>query len=710
MTDAFERHKDQNSGQHPVTLPPTLFLSRKLLFNREASWLEFNCRVLEEALDQSQPLLERVKFMSIFSANLDEFFMIRVSGLKEQIDEGVTDLSLDGLTPAAQLKLINERLRPMLVQQVACFKNDLLPSLASHGIVITPYRALSDRERRALSIYFMENVFPVLTPQAVDPSHPFPYISNLSLNLGVMIEPNVPADSPDAPPPRFARVKVPPLVPRLVPVGGEQSTEFIFLEELIAANIDVLFPGMRATELHAFRVTRDADIEIREDEANDLLQAVERELRKRRFGTAVRLEVAASMPGEMVRYLASSLRLNADDVYTIDGPLNMPDLMALYKLDHPGLKDRPLVPANPPAFRTEESMFDVIKRHDVLVHHPYNSFAPVVDFITAAANDPDVQAIKMTLYRTGPDSPVVKALMEACEKGKQVAVLVELKARFDEESNIEWARRLERVGVHVVYGMIGLKTHCKLALVVRREGDSLRRYLHIGTGNYNPSTARIYTDIGLFTADEHFCADATELFNYLTGYSKQTEYRRMLVAPVSLRERLTAMIEREIAHHKQGRPARIVAKINGLTDTKLVRALYEASQEGVSIDLLVRGVCTLRPGVPGLSDTIRVTSIVGRFLEHSRIFYFLNGGEEDIYIGSADWMQRNLDRRVELLAPIEDPRLKQHLKDEVLDVCLRDNVKARRLQTDGSYERVRPAEGDEKVDSQSRLVSYYASV
>jgi polyphosphate kinase len=711
MTDAFERNRrDEISGQHPVTLPPTLFLSRKLLFNREASWLEFNHRVLEEALDQSQPLLERVKFMSIFSSNLDEFFMIRVSGLKEQIDEGVTDLSLDGLTPSAQLKLINERLRPMLAQQVRCFTDDLLPALSSRAVVITSYRALSDRERRMLSTYFMENVFPVLTPQAVDPSHPFPYISNLSLNLGVMIEPIVEGDTaPGDVPPRFARVKVPPLVPRLVPVGEGQSTEFIFLEELIAANIDVLFPGMRASELHPFRVTRDADIEIREDEANDLLHAVERELRKRRFGTAVRLEVAASMPGEMVRYLASSLRLNADDVYTIDGPLNMPDLMALYKLDQPALKDKPLVPAVVPAFRTEESIFDVIKRHDVLVHHPYNSFSSVVDFINAAANDPDVMAIKMTLYRTGPDSPVVKALMEACEKGKQVAVLVELKARFDEESNIEWARRLERVGVHVVYGLIGLKTHCKLALVVRREGDSLRRYVHVGTGNYNPTTARIYTDLGLFTADEHFGADATELFNYLTGYSRQMEYRRFLVAPVNLRERVTALIEREIEHHQNGRPARIIAKINSLTDTKIVRTLYEASQAGVPIQLLVRGVCALRPGVPGLSDTISVISIVGRFLEHSRIFYFLNGGEEDVYIGSADWMQRNLDRRVELLAPIEDPRLRKHLKEEVLDVCLRDNVKARRLLPDGSYERVLVSEGEEPMDSQSHFINSYGS-
>jgi len=711
MTDAIEhQQKDKGSGQNPVTLPPTLFLSRKLLFNREASWLEFNRRVLEEALDSSQPLLERVKFLSIFSTNLDEFFMIRVSGLKEQIDEGVTELSLDGLAPTAQLKQINQLLRPMVAEQVRCFNEEILIELGNHGIVISPYRAQSDRERRMLSTYFMENVFPVLTPQAVDPSHPFPYISNLSLNLGVMIEPDTEvAQATGVSASRFARVKVPPLVPRLVPVGGEESTEFILLEELIAANVEALFPGMRATELHPFRVTRDADIEIREDEAGDLLQAVERELRKRRFGTAVRLEVAASMPGEMVRYLASSLRLAADDVYTIDGPLNMPDLMTLYKLDNSQLKDKPLIASTPAQFKTEESIFDVIRQQDVLVHHPYNSFASVIDFISTAASDPAVQAIKMTLYRTGPASPVVQALIDASERGKQVAVLVELKARFDEESNIEWARRLERSGVHVVYGLIGLKTHCKLALIVRREADSLRRYVHIGTGNYNPGTARIYTDLGLFSADEHFGADATELFNYLTGFSKQTEYRRLLVAPVSLRDRLTALIDREIEHQKSKQPARIIAKINSLTDTKIIRKLYEASQEGVPIDLLVRGVCSLRPGVPGLSDTITVTSIVGRFLEHSRIFYFLNGGEEDIYIGSADWMQRNLDRRVELVAPIEDPRIKKHLKEKVLDVCLSDNVKARRLSADGSYERVRPREGEETVDSQNHFIEHYHS-
>jgi polyphosphate kinase len=705
MSDSIKKTKQRNqyNDVHNVTLPPTLFLQRQLLFNRELSWLEFNRRVLEEGLDRSQPLLERLKFLAIFSMNLDEFFMIRVSGLKQQVEEGVTELSLDGSTPAQQLKGISDALRPMIAEQMRCLKEEILPELSSDGISITPYRALSDRERRALNAYFMENVFPVLTPQAVDPSHPFPYISNLSLNIGLMIEP-----SPDVTfqEPRFARVKVPPIVPRLVPVG-DSGIEFTFLEDVIAANINILFPGMHAGEAYAFRVTRDADIEIREDEANDLLQMMEQQLRKRRFGTAVRLEVSQTMPGEMLRTLASSLGLGADDVYTIDGPLNVPDLMTLYKIDRPEFKDRPMSPTIPMALRTADNIFDVIRRQDVLVHHPYNSFSSVTDFINTAANDRDVLAIKMTLYRTGQDSPIVRALMEASERGKQVAVLVELKARFDEENNIEWARRLERAGVHVVYGLIGLKTHSKLALVVRREADSLRRYVHIGTGNYNPATARIYTDMGLFTANDQIGADATDLFNYLTGFSRQTEYRRLLVAPVNLRNRMIALIEREIAHHKEGKQARIIVKINSLTDTKIIRELYKASQSGVPIDLIVRGICALRPGVPGLSDTISVTSIVGRFLEHSRIFYFANGGEEDVYIGSADWMMRNLDRRVELVTPIDDARLKKHLK-EVLDLCLSDNVKARRLLPEGTYERVMPGEGEETLDSQARLVSLYS--
>jgi polyphosphate kinase len=712
MADSAKRKEKNQPEEAPkMALPPTLFLNRQLLFNRELSWVNFNARVLEEALDKSHPLLERLKFLAIVSTNLDEFFMIRVSGLKQQIEEGITELSFDGLTPTAQLKIIADRLHPMLADQMRCLKEDILPELAVQGITLTPYRALSDRERRALNDYFMENVFPVLTPQAVDPSHPFPYISNLSLNLGVMIEPSeIIDDSLMMSGPRFARVKVPPIVPRLVPVG-DSGTEFTLLEELIAANIHTLFPGMKIGEFHPFRVTRDADIEIRDDEANDLLRVLEQELRRRRrFGSAVRLEVAATMPPDMVAYLTNSLDLTSDDVYAIDGPLNVPDLMALYKLDRPELKDKPFVASIPPALRSNESIFDVIKRQDILVHHPYNSFATVVDFINSAATDPDVLAIKMTLYRTGQDSPIIRALMAASERGKQVAVLVELKARFDEESNIGWARRLEQAGVHVVYGLLGLKTHCKLALVVRREGDSLHRYIHIGTGNYNATTARVYTDLGLFTANEQIGADATDLFNFLTGYSRQTEYRCLLVAPVNMRERVNALIDREIEHQKAGRPARIIAKINSLTDTKVIRKLYEASQAGVQIDLLVRGVCSLRPGVPGLSDKIDVISIVGRFLEHSRIIYFQNGGEEDIYIGSADWMQRNLDRRVEILVPIEDPRLKRHLKDEVLDICLRDNMKARRLLLNGTYQRVISPEGNERMQSQAHFMEHYSAI
>ncbi|MEN3333905.1 MAG: polyphosphate kinase, partial [Blastocatellia bacterium] len=598
MADSAKRkEKHQLEEVAKVALPSTLFLNRQLLFNRELSWVNFNARVLEEAFDKSHPLLERLKFLAIFSTNLDEFFMIRVSGLKQQIEEGITELSYDGLTPTAQLKVIADRLHPMLAEQIRCLKEDLLPELASQGITLTPYRALSDRERRALNDYFVQNVFPVLTPQAVDPSHPFPYISNLSLNLGVMIEPSDGVDdSVLMSGPRFARVKVPPIVPRLVPVG-DSGTEFTLLEEVIAANIHSLFPGMKIGEFHPFRVTRDADIEIRDDEANDLLRVLEQELRRRRrFGSAVRLEVSATMPPDMVAYLTNSLDLTSDDVYAIDGPLNVPDLMGLYKLDRPELKDKPFVASIPLSLRSNESIFEVIKRQDILVHHPYNSFATVVDFINSAATDPDVLAIKMTLYRTGQDSPIIRALMAASERGKQVAVLVELKARFDEESNIGWARRLEQAGVHVVYGLLGLKTHCKLALVVRREGDSLHRYVHIGTGNYNATTARIYTDLGLFTADEQIGADATDLFNFLTGYSRQTEYRRLLVAPVNMRERVNALIDREIDHEKDGRPARIIAKINSLTDTKVIRKLYEASQAGVQIDLLVRGVCSLRPG------------------------------------------------------------------------------------------------------------------
>jgi polyphosphate kinase len=696
----------ESGSVEQVALPKTLFLNRQLQFNRELSWLEFNGRVLEEALDRSLPLLERLSFLSIFSTNLDEFFMIRVSGLKQQLEAGVIELSPDGMTPGAQLRQISDRLRPMIARQMRCLNEEIIPGLVERGVIVSPFRALSDRERRSLNAYFQEQVFPVLTPLAVDPAHPFPIISSQSLNLGVMVAPA--AGSDDTGPARFARIKVPPIVPRLVPVT-DSSTEFTLLEDLIAANIETLFPGMNVGESHVFRVTRGADLDIKEDEADDLLRMLEQELRKRRFGSAVRLETASSMPGEMVRYLAASMGLAAEDVYTIEGPLDAPGLIELYKLDRPELKYKPFVASMPKPLSTGQSVFDVLKQQDLLVHHPYESFSAIVDFISAAASDPDVLAIKTTLYRTGHDSPVVGALTEASEQGKQVAVLVELKARFDEENNITWARQLERAGVHVVYGLLGLKTHCKVALVVRREGDGLRRYVHISTGNYNPTTARVYEDVGVLTTSEMISADASDLFNFLTGFSQQGQYKRLIVAPGNLRDRLIELIDREIAHQDAGRAARIVIKVNQLTDTKIMRALYKASQAGVPIDLIVRGICTLKPGVPGLSDTIQVRSIVGRFLEHSRIFYFANGGDDDIYIGSADLMMRNMDRRVELLTPIDDPKLKKRLKEDVLEAYLRDTVKARRLLSDGMYERIKPEPGAAPFDCQMSFAQFLRS-
>lgn len=695
---------EARATQIKIELPKSLLHHKDFLFNRELSWLEFNRRVLEEAQDETQPLLERLKFLSIFSTNLDEFFMIRVSGLKDQLEDDAVELSSDGMTPAEQLKEIRERLLPMLLEQVRCLRNDVLPKLQHEGIVIKPYKKLTDEEKHELNLYFMQNVFPVLTPQAVDPSHKFPYISSLSLNLGLMIEPDEPNPSrKDGA--RFARIKVPPIVSRLVRVGNSENT-FTWLEQLIAANAALLFPGMHVRQSYMFRVTRDADIEIREDEAGDLLRVMEQELRQRKFGTAVRLEVQSSMPEEMVAYLTKSIGLTSEDIYRIKGPLNVPDLMALYKLERHELKDKPLHTTVPEVFKqnANKSVFEIIKHQDVLVHHPYTTYSTVTDFINSAARDPDVLAIKICLYRTGQPSPIVQALMEASEAGKQVAALVELKARFDEENNIGWARRLERAGVHVVYGLLGLKTHCKLALVVRRENHGLKRYVHIATGNYNPTTSRIYTDFGLFTADEEIGADATDLFNYLTGYSRQSHYRKLLVAPVNMRERLLELIKRETQNAIDGKPSRIIAKINSLTDTQIIRALYKASQAGVEIDLIVRGVCMLRPNVEGLSENIRVRSVVGRFLEHSRVFYFFNEGDEEIFIGSADLMRRNLSHRVEVITPINDPRLRRYLKEDVLLTYLQDNVKARRLLPDGNYERVKPAEYEEPFESQSFFI------
>ena len=694
----------EESGAQPL---PKEGDARRLLVNRELSLLEFFRRVLEEGLDESQPLLERLKFLTIFSTNLDEFFMVRVSGLKEHIEKNVTELSPDGMTQAEQLTAIRERLLPMFAEQMRCLREEVLPKLAAEGVSVVRVRDLPKGEQAVLKEYFVRKVYPVLTPQGVDPSHPFPYISNLSHNLGLVVEAipehGITQSLTGKVEPRFLRLKIPPLVPRLVPVA-EGEARFVLLEDLIASNLATLFPRMHVRDCHAFRVTRNADVDIRDDEAHDLLEMMEDSLRQRRFGAAVRLEVSSTMPENMVSYLTEALELTPEDVYVIDGPLNVPDLMALYKLDRPDLKDQPFEKVIPNQLTSFENVFDAIRCGDVFLHHPYVDYRVVTDFISAAADDSDVVAIKICLYRTGQQSPIPESLIRASEKGKQVTALVELKARFDEENNIEWAKRLEEAGVHVVYGILGLKTHCKVALVVRQEGEDLRRYVHVASGNYNPVTSNFYTDIGLFTANDDFGADATDLFNFLTGYSRQKEYRQFLVAPVNLRDKMLRLIEREAEHARAGRPARIIAKNNRLADVPIINALYAASQAGVEMDLIVRGVCMLRPGLPGVSETIRVRSIVGRFLEHSRIYYFANGGEEEVFVGSADWMPRNLDRRVEVIAPVHDPKIKKHLKEVVLAAYLRDNVKARVILPDGTHERVPLAPGEEKFNSQTYFI------
>ncbi|MBE2232903.1 MAG: polyphosphate kinase 1 [Anaerolinea sp.] len=707
---------------------------RYLYLNRELSWLEFNRRVLEEALNpRLHPLLERVKFLAIFHSNLDEFFMIRVSGLRQQVLAGAVQLPPDGMTPAEQLLAVRERLLPMLDQASSCWAGDLRPHLEQAGIRIRSYDDLSGAERVWLTEYFLREVFPVLTPLVFDPGHPFPHISNLSVNLAVKLLDPVDGSV------QYGRIKVPAMLPRLIELprspaadaplarkprsraakrnGGDPASgavdaaarqDFVWMEQVVAANLAYLYAGVEIVEAYPFRVTRDADIEIQEDEADDLLRTMERGIRQRRFGPVVRVEIAKAMSAPMRGLLVQNLGVAPDDVYEMDEPLGMSSLISLLDIDRYDLKDRPFVPQLPALLSGKESIFAAIRRGDILLHHPYDSFAPVVDFIKAAATDPHVLAIKQTLYRVGSNSPVVEALMRAREEGKQVAVLVELKARFDEENNIGWARALERAGVHVVYGLMGLKTHCKLALVVRREQDGLRRYVHLGTGNYNVSTSRVYTDLGMFSCRPELGADVSDLFNYLTGYSLQRHYRHLLVAPVNLRSGVANLIRREIAHAKQGRPARLSFKMNALTDPALIRLLYEASQAGVAVDLLVRGICCLRPGVAGVSDNIRVTSIVGRFLEHSRIYCFANGGAEQIYLGSADLMERNLDRRVEVLFPVLDPLLTEQIKLGILNIYHADNVKARFLQADGSYLWPAPSGDDEPVDSQRMLLEHRA--
>lgn len=676
----------------------------RLYINRELSMLEFNYRVLEEALDDSLPLLERVKFLAIFANNLDEFFMIRVSGLREQVAAGVVETPADGLTPAQQLAAIRKRLLPMLELQYGCFWDDIVPKLNKHHLFIANYADLPEDRREALQLFFENEIFPVLTPLAVDPGRPFPHISNLSLNLAVLMEDENQQQ-------RFARVKVPQPLPRIVPVhemvqkyiGKRMSKRkvFVFLEEIIAANLEKLFPGMRILEAHPFRVTRNADMEIEEDEASDLLETIEAGVRQRRFGRVVRLDVQKNMPPFLLDWLKGYLNIERSDIYKLNGPLNMAQLFELADVDIPELKFPPFVPQRPAVFSQGENIFALLRRQDVLLHHPYDSFMPMIEFIRAAAHDPQVLAIKITLYRVGINSPIVNALLEAQENGKQVAVLVELKARFDEENNIVWARKLEAQGVHVVYGLLGLKTHCKVALVIRKEDDGLRRYIHLSTGNYNATTARIYTDIGLLTSHDDLGTDASELFNRLTGYAPAAVYKRLLVAPEYLRDQFDALIKREIKHAQAGRDAHLIFKMNALVDAKLIRRLYEASMAGVKVDLLVRGICCLRPGVPGVSENIRVTSIVGRFLEHSRIYYFANGGAEEIYMGSADLMPRNLDRRVETIFPVDSAEMKARIVEEILSIQMSDNLKTRELQPDGSYKRLRPKDGAEPLNCQT---------
>jgi polyphosphate kinase len=681
-----------------------------LYFNRELSWIEFNRRVLEEARDPRQPLMERIKFLAIFSSNLDEFYMIRVSGLKDQVTAGVTNTPPDGLTPREQLAAIRAEVLPMMQEQGQCFHGTMMPALGEAGIHVLSHEQLCAEERDSLREYFGAEILPVLTPLAFDPGRPFPHISNLSLNLAVTVRGPRGAT-------HFARVKVPTSLPRLVQLDRDcrpraEGTRFVWLEDVIAANLGLLFPGYEVLEAYTFRVIRDADIEIQEDEASDLLETIEQGLRQRRFGPVVRLTVDAEMPQRMVNLLMENLEVGPEDIYPLRPPLGMSDLISMIALNRPDLKDPPFVPAVPPVLRDLHSAGDIfaaIRQQDILLHHPYDSFVPVLDLIKAAAIDPDVLAIKQTLYRVGNNAPVVRSLLEAQRNGKQVAVLVELKARFDEESNIGWARALEAEGVHVVYGLVGLKTHSKVTLVVRREPGGLNRYLHLATGNYNSVTAGIYTDLGLLTCDPEMAEDATELFNTLTGYSTQRNYRNLLVAPGTMRQRVEALIEREIDHARAGRGGRMIFKMNSLVDDRLIRALYRASQVGAQIDLIVRGICCLRPGLPGVSENIRVISIVGRFLEHSRIYYFENAGQPEAYLGSADLMPRNLDRRVEILFPVKDSRIRDYLRDAVLAVELsQENMRARVLHADGSYLRRRPAPGEKVVDSQAWLLAHPA--
>jgi polyphosphate kinase len=679
-----------------AALPPLMSTAPtpSLFFNRELSWLAFNERVLHEAVDDRNPLLERLKFLAIFANNLDEFIMVRVAGLRRQVAAGVQQTPPDGLTPQEQLDALGRKINELLVVQGTCLA-DLLERLGDHGVRLVAMDDLGAPERSAMDAYFRREVFPVLTPLAVDPGHPFPHISNLSISLAVEIR------DPDTGAVRFARVKVPRSLPRWIPIEG-RTNQFVPLEDVVGTHLEALFPGVDVMDWYAFRITRFSDLELPEfmDEPEDLLATIEEQVFRRRFGEVIRLEVVDPMPAHLRQLLLEQLRDEGDlatsalterDVMAAGSLLGLNDLFSLSTLDLPALRDQPFVPSTPGALRdTSRSIFDVIREHDMLVHHPFDSFTASVErFIEEAARDDQVLAIKMTLYRTSGDSRIVDALTEAAQLGKQVAVLVELKARFDEANNINWARQLEEVGVHVAYGAATLKTHAKTLLVVRREADGIRRYVHIGSGNYNSRTARIYTDVGLFTCNPVIGEDVSELFNALTGFSRKRSYQALLVAPTSLRSRFIELLEREAAHARAGRPARMIAKMNALVDEEIIRALYAASGAGVDIDLIIRGICCLRPGVPGVSERIHVTSIIGRFLEHSRLWYFANGGVGQYYLGSADWMPRNFDRRVEAVTPVEDRSLHGRLR-ALFDTLLGDNRQAWALDSDGVWHQRTP--------------------
>jgi polyphosphate kinase len=663
--------------------------------NRELSWLEFNARVLEEAQDASNPLMERVKFLAIFSSNLDEFFMVRVAGLREQAFGGVApqDVAADGLDPLTQLQRISKRVRELVGQQYRCWNKDVLPALAEQGVQILTFEECDKSQRRIIDEFFRQRAFPILTPMAIDPSHPSPRFHNRGLYLASLLQ----RTSGLGPPELFAVVQLPQVLPRFIDVGGPNESKFVLLEEIVACKLSELFGGYEAAHHATFRLTRDMDVDMLEQESDDMLRAIESRLRQRQHSEAVRLEVQEDMGRDLLDMLVGEEQLQENfsvggeqysEVYRTDGMLDMTALWELIRV--PGkeaLRDPPFTPRQPLGMRRGDDLFAEIADRDVLLHHPFDSFDPVVEFIQSAAEDPNVLAIKQTLYRTSGDSPIVKSLMQAAENGKHVTALVELKARFDEAQNISWSRQMERAGVHVVYGFMDLKTHCKLAMVVRQEGAKVRRYVHLGTGNYNPATARLYTDLALFSSNKLFADDCTALFNFLTGYSQGHEWKKLVVAPTDLHARTIELIQEQAERARGGKSARIFAKLNSLVDRDTIEALYDASQAGVPIDLVIRGICCLRPGLPGISETIRVRSIVDRFLEHSRILVFGEGQKQQAFLSSADWMPRNFERRVEVMFPVEAPDLRRRICDEIIPMYLEDNCRARVLMPDGTYER-----------------------